>query len=175
MKHRKTIKKAAALALLSGLLFVGCQPSGNSTLTVGRVDTAELLKEDPDYQSMSIEYMKQQTDIRKSLVEKMRDAGEDREKIKALQEEYMKKQQDFEAEWQGKTDSFLEKRHEAIRSTAASIAKRKKIDLVLIDSQMYPTVEWGGVDMTKDMSLAMSSGSQAAAPESTATPSGEGS
>lgn len=170
MKHQNRIKRALALALLSGLLMAGCQPA-NSTLTVGRVDTAELLKEDPDYQSMSIEYIKAQTDIRKELVEKLRDAGDNKQKIKSLQDEYMNKQKEFEKKWESKTDDFIQKRHAAIRTTAESIAKRKKIDLVLIDSKMYPTVEWGGVDMTKDMSLAMSSGSQA--PSATSTPSGE--
>lgn len=172
MKKETIRNTCLALALLSGLLAAGCEPSDSKAIMVGKVDTAALLQEDPDYQSMSIEYIKQQTDIRRSLVEKMRDAGEDKKKIQALQEEYMKKQEAFDAEWKTKTEKFLEKRHDTIRETAASIAKRKKIDLVLIDSQMYPTVEYGGADMTKDMALAMSSGSQSA-PAPSASPTGD--
>ena len=58
-----------------------------------------------------------------------------------------------------------------IKITAADIAKRKKIDMVIIDSEMYPTVEWGGVDMTKDMALAISTSSDK--PSEGATPSGD--
>lgn len=170
MRYRKIL---IGVALVGSLFWCGCEPQASNQMTVGKVDTAALLQDDADYQSMSIEYIKQQTDIRRDLVEKMRAAGDDQAKIKKLQQEFVKKQKDFDEVWKKKTDDFLAKRHDAISNTAATIAKRKKIDLVLIDSKMYPTVEWGGADMTKDMSLAMSAGSQSTKPSSTSTPSGE--
>lgn len=171
MKTRTSINKLLGPVILACLLAAGCQPSGSKEIVVGKVDTAALLQDDPDYQSMSIEYIKQQTEIRRALVEKMRDAGDNRDKVQSLQEEYVKKQQAFDDEWKGKTEQFMEKRHDAIRDTASTIAKRKKIDLVIIDSKMYPTVEYGGADMTQDMALAMSSGSQNA-PAATPSPTG---
>ena len=168
---RHTFAKLASIALVGGLLLTGCQP-GNQKISVGKVDTAELLKDDPSYQSLSIDYQKNQIDIRKEFVEKVQAAGEDRARLAALREEYMTRQKAFDDEWKTKTEDFLKAREESLHSTAEEIAKRKKIDMVVIDSEMYPTVEWGGVDMTKDMSLALSSGG-GAKPSSTSTPDGD--
>ena len=168
---RQTFAKLAGVALVSGLLLTGCQPA-NQKISVGKVDTAELLKDDPNYQSLSIDYQKNQIDIRKEFVEKVQAAGENRDKLTALREEYLGRQKKFDEEWKTKTEDFLKARQESLHSTAEEIAKRKNIDMVVIDSEMYPTVEWGGVDMTKDMSLALSTGG-GAKPSSTSTPAGD--
>ena len=167
-------QRLACLALGLGctLFLSACEPQGEGRLAVGKVDTATLLQEDPDYQSMSVEYLRDQTDMRKAFVEEMKAAGQDETKTKALQEKYSKTSQEFDAKWKKKTEDFLKTRHDSIQAIAGDIAKRKNIDIVLIDSKMYPTVEWGGVDMTKDMALAMSDGSQHQ-PKATSTPSGD--
>ena len=167
-------QRLACLALGLGcpLFLSACESQGDGRIAVGKVDTATLLQEDPDYQSMSVEYLRDQTDMRKEYVDQMKSAGEDAQKTKALQEKYAKASQEFDAKWKKKTEEFLKTRHDSIQAIAGDIAKRKKIDIVLIDSKMYPTVEWGGVDMTKDMALAMSDGSQHQ-PESTSTPAGD--
>ncbi len=172
MMNRKYIAKTLALALVSGLLFTGCQSAKGQKISVGKVDTAALLQDDPDYQSMSINYIKEQTDIRKAFVDRLRAAGDDKDKVAKLQEEYMKKQVEFDTKWRTDTEDFLKTRHDAIKATATEIAERKGIDMVVIDSRKYPTVEWGGVDMTKDMALAMSTGSQEVSTPS-ATPKGD--
>jgi Skp family chaperone for outer membrane proteins len=161
-----------AVVLGCTLLLTGCEPQGSNRIAVGKVDTAQLLQDDPDYQSMSVTYLREQTDVRKEFVDQMKAAGKDEAKIKALQEKYAGVSQEFDEKWKKKTEEFLNTRHDSIQATAAEIAKRKKIDIVLIDSAMYPTVEWGGVDMTKDMALAMSDGSQHK-PKATGTPSGD--
>lgn len=163
---------AVGVSLAAALLLPGCQGGGNGKIAIGKVDTAILLKDDPGYQSLSIEYLKEQTDIRKTFVDKLKKVKNDESKQKALQKDYIKVQQDFEAKWKKKTVDFIKTRHTSIQDTAAEIAKRKKIDMVVIDSSEYPTVEWGGVDMTKDMALAMST-DQGKQPESTGTPKGE--
>ena len=167
-------QRLACLALGLGctLFLSACESQGDGRIAVGKVDTATLLQEDPDYQSMSVEYLRDQTDMRKEYVDQMKAVGEDAQKTKALQEKYAKASQEFDAKWKKKTEEFLKTRHDSIQAIAGDIAKRKKIDIVLIDSKMYPTVEWGGVDMTKDMALAMSDGSQHQ-PESTSTPTGD--
>lgn len=170
MKISRALKALVVAGLLSTVLVTGCE-TGSGKMTVGKVDTATLLQDDPDYQSMSITYSREQIDIKKDFVERLKAVQGNEDKVKKLQQEYMKVQQEFEDKWKTKTNEFLATRHSSIQSTAESIAKRKKIDIVLIDSKMYPTVEWGGVDMTKDMALAMSQGSQA--PKSTATPAGD--
>lgn len=161
------------LGLLGLLAFAGCQDAKAPKIAVGKVDTAKLLEGDPDYQSMSVSYLREATDIRQEFVEKLKATDNERAKVEKLQSEFQVRQIKFDEAWRLKTEDFLSKRHDSIRGTAEAIAKRKNIDLVLIDSEMYPTVEWGGVDMTKDMSLAMSDGSQTENPAATATPNGE--
>lgn len=164
----------AVLTAMLGLTLIlsGCEPEGTGKIAVGKVDTAQLLQDDPDYQSMSVEYLRDQTDMRKEYVDQMKAAGNDETKVKELQEKYQKLSQEFDLKWKAKTEEFLKTRHDSIQATASEIAKRKNIDIVIIDSAMYPTVEWGGVDMTKDMALAMSDGSQHQ-PKATGTPSGD--
>jgi Skp family chaperone for outer membrane proteins len=174
MKNRMNLSKVLSIAVLGGLLFVGCQPAQSPKISVGKVDTAALLQDDPDYQSLSIRYIKEQTDIRKAFVDKLKAAGDSKDQVAKLQEEYMKAQIEFDEKWKKDTEDFLKSRHESIKATASEIAKRKKIDMVVIDSKKYPTVEWGGVDMTKDMALAMSSEDRpAASPSSSPSPRGD--
>lgn len=162
-----------ALALLAG--FSGCQPAtSNSKLTIGKVDTAELLHDDPQYQSLSIEYMKENTDLRGKFMEKMRAAGEDQTAKRGVQEAYTGAQRTLDAKWMGKTQEFLESRHSSIRDTAEKVAQSKDIDMVIIDSEVYPTTEWGGVDITKDLALSLSQGGTVK-PAASATPGKKGS
>lgn len=166
MKLNKIARTLAGLGLMSALFLNGCE-STQAKMSVGKVDTAVLLQDDPEYQNMSISFMKERTDLRQSSVKKMEAAKGDEAKVKALQSELRTTIEEFDGKWQKKTEDFLRTRHESIQATAEGIAKRKKIDIVVIDSKEYPTVEWGGVDMTKDMQLAMSS---EAAPDAAATP-----
>lgn len=153
---------------LVGLLG-GCQPSKSAQrLVVGKVDTAELLHDDPQYQSLSIEYMKENTDLRSKFVEKMRAAGEENAARQSVQKSYQDEQKKLDKKWMDKTQSFLESSHSTIRESAQKIAQSKEIDIVIVDSKVYPTTEWGGVDITKDLSLALTqSGGQ---PATTASP-----
>lgn len=171
MKTRKRSAWAVglcALALAAGL--AGCQTSkSGGKLTVGKVDTAELLHDDPDYKSLSIDYMKENTDLRSKFVDKMKGAGEDPMARRDVQKAYQGEQQKLDKKWMEKTQKFLESSHVNIRDTAQQIAQSKDIDIVIIDSQVYPTTEWGGVDITKDLSLALTQGG-GARPAATASP-----
>lgn len=165
----KTLRGALCATGLA-LLLVGCQPSKqHNQLMVGKVDTAILLHDDPDYQSLSIEYLKENTDLRGKFVEKMKNAGEASSARDKVQAEYGAEQKKLDAKWMSKTQEFLESRHTHIRDAAQKIAEQKGIDMVIIDSQAYPTTEWGGVDITKDLSLSMSQEDPDAA-ASSATP-----
>lgn len=168
MKSGRRTMTSILLALAAAGALFGCQPA-QQRINVGKVDTALLLADDPDYQSMSVDYLREQTDLRQKFVEKLKQAGRDESKLRSLQEEQLKVQQEFNGKWQKKTDDFIKTRNDSIRATAEEIAKQKNLDLVIIDSEKYPTVEWGGVDMTKDMALAMSGGSQQV-PATTGTP-----
>ena len=144
-------------SLALALILVGCQPSKpRNQLMVGKVDTAVLLHDDPDYQSLSIEYLKENTDLRGKFVEKMRGAGDEPSARNKVQAEYGEEQKKLDVKWMTKTQDFLESRHTHIRDAAQKISEHKGIDIVIIDSKAYPTTEWGGVDITKDLSLSLS-------------------
>lgn len=155
MKTRRILAQVLGLGLLVGLTVIGCEPANNSGLVVGKVDTAVLLQDDPDYQSLSIEYMRENTDMRKKYVDKMKAAEGQQSKAK-IQSEYEGMQKTLDVKWMGKTQGYLESRHSHIRDVAEKISKQKNIDIVVIDSRVYATVEYGGVDITKDMQLALS-------------------
>ncbi len=131
-------------------LLAGCEPSRK--LRAARLDTAELLQSDPRYEAFSIEYLKQQTDIRQQLVEAVQKAGSESAKKQVVQK-FTDKQKKLNEEWSDKTNSFLADRHEQIRETAKKICEAKDIDIVVIDSKYYPTVEWGAIDITQDVQL----------------------
>ncbi len=159
MKRNRTASALAALCLTVSL--VGCQPPKGDKLTVGKVDTAELLQDDPDYQSLSIDYVKENTALRDKFIEQMKQAPNDDGK-KGVQGKYQEAQKTLDAKWMGKTQKFLETRHTEIRDLAKSVAEAKDIDIVIIDSKVYPTTEWGGVEITRDLQLSMSQGKPAA-------------
>lgn len=169
MKRRQLASALAALCLAANL--VGCQPSRGDKLTVGKVDTAELLQDDPDYQSLSIDYVKENTALRDKFVEQMQTTPGDSGK-KEVQKKYQEAQKGLDAKWMGKTQKFLESRHTEIRDVAKSIAEAKEIDIVIIDSKAYPTTEWGGVEITRDLQLALSQGG--GKPAATSSPGKQG-
>lgn len=161
MKKHHLIGGLCALALVTGTL-TGCQNQtarSDRKLTVGKVDTGVLLRDDPEYQNLSIEYMKENTALRGKFMEQGKSLGQGNSEAKnELQKKYMGEQKALDDKWMNKTQGFLESRHSSIRDSAQKIAESKDIDMVIIDSREYPTTEWGGVDITPDLSLAMTQG-----------------
>lgn len=168
-----TLGALCVVSLAAGLS--GCEPSKDQTkIVVGKVDTAELLHDDPAYQSLSIEYLKENTDLRSKFVEKMRAAGEDPTGRNSVQSSYQAAQKQLDGKWMNRTQEFLQSRHASIRDSAQKVAETKDIDIVIIDSKSYATTEWGGVDITKDLALSLSQGGdEQPAADATATASPE--
>ncbi len=155
MKTTRILAQVLGLGLLVGLTVIGCEPAKSSGIVVGKVDTATLLQDDPDYQSLSIEYMRENTDMRKKYVDKIKAVSDEQSKAK-VQKEYEDMQRKLDGKWMERTQGYLQSRHSHIRDVAEKISKQKNIDIVIIDSRVYATVEYGGVDITKDMQLALS-------------------
>ena len=166
MKKQQIASALIALLLSAGL--VGCQPAKNAQLTVGKVDTAELLQDDPAYKALSLDYVKENTELRSKFETQVKAAADDAGKQK-VQLSYQQSQKELDAKWMGRTQKFLESRHSAIREIAKTIAEAKAIDIVIIDSKVYPTTEWGGVEITRDLQLALSQGG-GDKPAATSTP-----
>ncbi|MCA9797339.1 MAG: OmpH family outer membrane protein [Candidatus Eremiobacteraeota bacterium] len=136
---------------LSVMLLAGCQPA-QTKITVGKIDTATLLQSDPEYQDLATKYLREQTEVKRDFLESLRKAQSDSQKTTA-KNKYGEAQKALDKKWSDKTREFLETRHSAIRGSVEEIAKAKNIDMVLIDSKMYPTVEWGAIDITQDVQL----------------------
>lgn len=165
MKKQQIASALVALLLSAGL--VGCQPTKDGMLTVGKVDTAELLQDDPAYKSLSLDYVKENTELRSKFEQQVKAAADDAGK-QNVQKLYQQSQKELDAKWMGRTQKFLESRHSAIRDIAKTIAESKDIDIVIIDSKVYPTTEWGGVEITRDLQLALTQGGDK--PAATSTP-----
>jgi hypothetical protein len=174
-KKQRLLGLACTAGLAFALAATGCKPGqgGDAKLNVGTVDTAVLLRDDPSYQTLSIDYMKENTDLRASFMDRGKGIpnGNGQQK-RALQMEYIAAQKKLDAKWMEKTQKFLESRHGEIRDTAQKIAESKDIDMVIVNSKEYPTTEFGGVDITKDLSLALTQ--ESGAPAGTASPGKQG-
>lgn len=169
MKNNLFLTTVAGFGLVTVLALSGCE-TAKSTISVGKVDTAVLLQDDPDYQNLSLDYTKEQVSIKREFTEKLKATNKDKAKVDQLRKEYLTTQQSFNEKWQNKTEDFLKARHASIQDVASEIAKRKNIDLIIIDSEQYPTVEYGGVDMTQDLALALSNDAK---PSASPSPSGD--
>lgn len=154
MKKSVNIIYKAVLAIGTAALIIGCEPGeADRSLRVGKVDTAILLRDDPKYQNLSIEYMKENMALREKFLGKMKSAGESDSARQEVQKSYSEEQKKLDGKWMKKTQDFLDSTHTNIKDLAKKIAESKDIDIVIVDSKEYPTVEWGGVDITPDLAL----------------------
>lgn len=142
------------LALVGAGTLAGCEQPG-SKLVVGTVDTAVIIQNDPEYSSQSIDYLREQAQVKQAFIEGIEGAGGDSAKKDAAKKKYQQDQKELDERWAGRTRDFLKARHDAITAAVEEISRAKNIDIVLLDSQFYPTVEWGAVDITQDVQLKM--------------------
>ncbi|CAM9753228.1 unnamed protein product, partial [Phaeothamnion confervicola] len=141
-------------------------------LVVGKVDSAIVLQSDPDYMPMAQQYLREQTELRsKTYKEAMKLKGKT-DALQKLQAQFMEEQKALTSKWQKTTQDFLTTRNSKMRQMVEDICKDKHIDMVLIDSKEYATVEWGAVDITPDVLLKTSGGAAAPAAGSS-TPKGD--
>ncbi|MEW6278193.1 MAG: hypothetical protein AB1758_06195 [Candidatus Eremiobacterota bacterium] len=140
----------AALCLLGGAAGCGKQKA----MTIGTVDTVALVQSDPDYQKMAVDYLKERASVQEKTQKLVRTAPQSeatRKTIENLNKELDKK-------WFEKTQKFLDARFQGIQGAAEAICKEKDIDLVLVDTSNYPTVEYGAVNITQDVELKLQQG-----------------
>ena len=172
MNMNRTI--LSSLALLSVVVCCGCEVATNKDegkpkkLIVGRVDSAVILQSDPEYMTLAQQYLREQTDLRGTFMKRAKDAGDNREALDKLKGEFAVQQKEVNKKWMGKTNEFLTTRHSRMQSIVGQICTDKGIDIVLIDSKQYPTVEYGAVDITQDVLLKTSGGNNPVNPSPTA-------
>jgi len=155
---KRTLLMLSALALLAGCEKAASTGSDKPHLTSGRVDTAVILQADPEYQKTAEAYLKEQMAVKDKFFVKFKAAHDekDEDKKKEIGAAYTDAQQKLDEKWKKKTAEFLQSRHEKLRAAAEQVAKDQKIDLVVVDSKEYPSVEFGATDITQEVMLRMS-------------------
>lgn len=144
-----------ALFLL-GLSLMACQPgatSGSSSgkpqpLVAAKLDTLPILQNDPEYQELASQYTRENIELRKTIDRLVKEG-----KLADQQApgEYLKRQEKLNGKWMKSTNDFVQTRHTKMREAVATICQEKGIDLVVIDSKVYPTVEYGAIDITQEI------------------------
>lgn len=146
-----------AVSLLSGCQKSsgsGSEPVGSDTVSPSQaiitatVDTLPILQQDPEYQKLAQKYTTDNLELSKQIKKRM-DAGELSEAEAA--QEYLKRQKALNDKWMKNTNDFIQTRHAKMRAAVKAMAEEKKIDLVLIHSKVYRSVEYGAFDITQDV------------------------
>ena len=167
---------AAALVLGVGLcLGAGCQTREQILLRTGTINSTVVLQSDDKYQELSRQYfqerIKASTEVQKLVEKHSNEEGvlSDR----SVYEKLLKIQNEVESKWQKKTADYINAKMRSMQSAAEKVAADHKLDLVLIDSNDVPTVEYGAQDVTAQVMGSMpgfAGSSEAPAPEATASP-----
>lgn len=130
------------LSAALGVTLWGC--SGRTMpppLQVGYVDTDAILSDSPAFQKMNQQFLLE----KRALIAREMKAG--RRDLEA--------EQVFEEKWRPKTMAFLDQFATQIQDAADEVRKDKHLDIVMADTSLFPTREWGGVDITNDVHLRM--------------------
>ncbi len=148
------MKRTAWLGMALGLsmmALVGCGPTGK--LTTGTVNTVALVQSDPDYQKMASDYAKARVELQKKINATIREAGGPSNLSQTDLNKFRQMNAELDKKWFSKTQEFLKARFAHISEAAEAVSKDKRIDLVLVDTPGYPTVEYGAVNITQDLEL----------------------
>ena len=171
---KKVTRIAAALGL--ALLLLGCEKGPSAglmgsdkppKLVCGKVDTEVILKADPEYQNLSKEYLDEQIAVEARVQKELLKIGNDTAAQGELRNKVLQEQKKLQERWLKKTDEFLQSRHGKMREAVAQLCKEKNIDLVVIDTRLYPSVEYGALDITQDVLMRLGQGSATPTPGGT--------
>lgn len=172
----KTWLLSCSTLVLAASLLTSCQKPEDSgpapvspdrAIITATVDTLPILQQDPEYQKLAQKYTVENLELSKQIKKRV-EAGELPEAEAA--QEYLKRQKALNDKWMKNTNDFIQTRHEKMRAAVKAMAEEKKIDLVLIHSQVYRTVEYGAFDITQDVLMKVYGNPLGATPTPGGTP-----
>lgn len=138
-----------ATGLLLGFLAAGCQ-NQPKMLTTGTVDTTMILQSDDEYQALAKDYFKERVVLADQLTRSVKQqGGEIRDQ--ATYDKFKAAERDLLAKWTERTRKFTESRMARICKAAEAVARKKGLDVVLLDSREFQTVEYGAINVTGDI------------------------
>ncbi len=142
-----------SLGLAVMLVATGCGGKTGGKLTTGTVDSATLVQNDPEYQKTAADYAKARVDLQTKINKEVKDRGGPSSLSQSDLKRFQQMNVDLDKKWGEKTNTFLKKRFDAIQAAAKAVCDDKGIDLVLVDTPGFPTVEYGAVNITQDVEL----------------------
>lgn len=143
------MRKAMAAGLVAaGLMLAGCQQ--DAPLVTGSVDTTRILRFDSEYQDLAQEYFNERIKLAGEL-NKAVEAQGGQIKDQATYDRFTKAERELSARWLKKTREFTASRMKRISAAAEVVSKQKGLGLVVLDSDEFPTIEYGAVDVTGDI------------------------
>lgn len=145
--------KAWGTALALGLMLTATGCVGSGKLVTGTVDSVSLVQNDPEYQKQAADYAKERVKLQTQINKILRERNGPGNLTQADLTDFKKKNAELDKKWGEKTDAFLKKRFDAIVAASKQVSDDKGIDLVLVDTPGYPTVEYGAVNITQDVEL----------------------
>lgn len=141
-------KAMAAGMVAAGLMLAGCQQ--DAPLVTGSVDTTKILRFDSEYQDLAQEYFNERIQLAGEL-NKAVEAQGGQIKDQATYDRFTKAERALSEKWLKKTREFTATRMKKISAAAEVVSKEKGLGLVVLDSDEFPTVEYGAVDITGDI------------------------
>lgn len=152
MKFTENWRTGAALVLIAcAALSGGCQPRA---LTVGTVDTEQIIRENPKYMEMSVMFSDERSQLFSQIPSNVRSlSGAER---KALQERIAKEAAERSSRFDKLYRETMAQLQKDIQAQAAEVAREKNLDLVVINTMRYPVVLYSaGDNITLDILLKM--------------------
>lgn len=146
-----------AALTVSCLYAAGCTPKEKVVIRTGTINSTVVLQEDDKYQELSRQYfaerIKASQEVQRIVKENSNADGVVSDK--SVYDKLMKIQNDVESKWQKRTADYINAKMKSMEKAASEVALDKDLDIILIDSNDVPTVEYGGHDVTANVLAAM--------------------
>lgn len=146
-----------AALTVSCLYAAGCTPKEKVVIRTGTINSTVVLQEDDKYQELSRQYfaerIKASQEVQRIVKENSNANGVVSDK--SVYDKLMKIQNDVESKWQKRTADYIDAKMKSMEKAASEVALDKDLDIILIDSNDVPTVEYGGHDVTANVLAAM--------------------
>ena len=138
------------LLISAGLCLGGCKGREAVLLRTGTINSTAVLQNDDKYQELSRQYFAERIKAASEVQRIVKEHSDANGTVtdKAIYDKLLKIQNDVEGKWRKITSDYVDKKMDSMKSAAEKVASENNLDLILIDSNDVPTVEYGAHDVT---------------------------
>ncbi|MGM9992353.1 MAG: hypothetical protein ACI376_05845 [Candidatus Bruticola sp.] len=147
-----------ALLTVGVLLASGCNTQNQKAIIrTGTINSTVVLQQDDKYQELSRQYFAERVKASQEVQRIVKENSDANGVVsdKSIYDKLMKIQNDVESKWQKRTADYIDAKMKSMEEAAQKVAVDSKLDIILIDSDDVPTVEYGGHDVTANVLAAM--------------------